>query len=347
VTVPTAIEVVDIAKCFGDHQAVVSASLSVPEGDVAAVLGPSGSGKTTLLRIVAGFERPDAGTVRIGGEVVAGNGIWTEPERRRVGMVFQNGALFPHLTVGGNVGFGKPDPGRVEECLELVGLAHRIRSFPHELSGGERQRVALARALAPEPDVVLLDEPFASLDATLRVTLREDVVRILRTAGATALLVTHDQDEALSLADRVAVMRAGRVVQAGSPEEVYARPGSRWVAEFLGDAEIMRGNASDGVVDCELGRLAVVNGARGEVDVVVRPEALALVDARSASDGVEARVVRRSFYGHDQLVELRLPTGRILRSRRSGAPSWTVGDQVRVTVEGPVTALAPVAALLG
>ncbi len=184
VTGRLAIEAVGIDKAFGETRAVVGASVSLLEGQVVALLGPSGSGKTTLLRVVAGFEVPDAGTVDIGGQRVVGKGIWIEPERRRVGMVFQEGALFPHLTVAKNVGFGNPPAGRVEQCLELVGLADRARSYPHELSGGERQRVALARALAPEPAVVLLDEPFASLDAGLRVALREEIMGILRGAGA-------------------------------------------------------------------------------------------------------------------------------------------------------------------
>ena len=188
VTNPHAIDAVDVSKAFGGTRAVAGATVAVEQGQLVALLGPSGSGKTTLLRVIAGFEVPDAGTVAIGGRTVAGDGVWEEPERRRIGMVFQDGALFPHLTVAGNVGFGDAGPGRVDECLALVGLADRSGSYPHELSGGERQRVALARALAPEPEVVLLDEPFASLDAGLRATLREEVAAILREAGASALV---------------------------------------------------------------------------------------------------------------------------------------------------------------
>ena len=215
--------------------------------------------------------------------------MWEEPERRRIGMVFQDGALFPHLTVASNVGFGDADAGRVEECLALVGLADRSRSYPHELSGGERQRVALARALAPEPEVVLLDEPFASLDAGLRVSLREEVARSSATPGASALLVTHDQQEALSLADVVIVMRDGRVEQTGTPEDVYSHPSSRWVAEFLGEAEVLAGTAADGVVDCELGAFPPSATSIGAVEVVVRPEPLAL--AADASAVPRARTV--------------------------------------------------------
>ncbi len=338
---PPAIEVSGVDKRFGAQRAVVDASLTVPTGSIVALVGPSGSGKTTLLRIIAGFEAPDAGTVRIGGEVAAGDGVWIEPEQRRIGMVFQDGALFPHLSVAGNVGFGDAGPERVEECLALVGLADRAKSYPHELSGGERQRVALARALAPRPDVVLLDEPFASLDAALRLTLREEVLSILRTAGQSALLVTHDQEEALSLADEVAVMRDGRVEQTGSPDEVYARPRSRWVAQFLGDAEILSGTARGGAVDCELGHLVTPDAREGEVDVVVRPEAIAIVPGASATatDGVSARVVGRSFFGHDQIVVLELASGRVVRSRSSGLQTWRVGDDVRLRVDGPVATL--------
>ena len=341
VTAPrAAIEAADIEKRFGAARAVAGASVSVAAGELVALLGPSGSGKTTMLRVIAGFEVPDAGTVEIAGRLVAGPGRWEEPDKRRVGMVFQDGALFPHLTVAANVGFGHPREGRVQECLDLVGLADRARSYPHELSGGEAQRVALARALAAEPDVILLDEPFASLDAALRVALREDVAVILRDAGASALLVTHDQQEALSLADRVVVMRAGAVEQAGTPEDVYAHPATRWVAEFLGAADVVPGTASGGTVTCELGRFPAPAELAGAVDVVVRPEVVAIEAAggRDApADAASGRVVSRSFYGHDQLVRVELASGVHLRSRTAGTASWQVGDDVRVWVAGPVT----------
>ncbi|MBN2623297.1 MAG: ABC transporter ATP-binding protein [Acidimicrobiales bacterium] len=350
-TTPPAIRATDIRKAFGRTTAVARASLDVRDGELVALLGPSGSGKTTLLRIVAGFEAPDAGTVEIGGRVVAGPGVWEEPDRRRVGMVFQDGALFPHLTVSGNVAFGEPAPGRVDECLALVGLADRGRSYPHELSGGERQRVALARALATDPDVVLLDEPFASLDAGLRESLREEVVTILRAAGASALLVTHDQAEALSLADQVVVMRDGEVEQAGTPEEVYDHPATRWAAEFLGAADVLPGTADGEVIDCELGLLPADRPLRGAVDVVVRPESVAIGAAHGPVDGApdaadvpdgaaKARVIGRSYYGHDQLVRLELASGQRLRSRSHGAAPWRQGDEVRVWVAGPVSVLA-------
>ena len=333
---PAAIEVEGVAKAFAGARAVAGASLSVARGEVVSLLGPSGSGKTTLLRVIAGFERADEGSVRIGGKVVADDRTWVEPEDRHIGMVFQQGALFPHLTISGNVGFGATSGGRVDEAIELVGLAHRAKAYPHELSGGERQRVALARALAAEPEVVLLDEPFAALDAGLRETLRDEVAEILRVAGVSALLVTHDQAEALSLADRVVVIREGRVAQAGTPEEVYERPTSRWVAEFLGETDVVPGTAGDGMAECALGRFPVSPELNGPVDILLRPESVSITHRGGDSD---ARVVARSFYGHDQLVHLELPDGMRLRSRQLGFPAWHPGDRVSVRIAGPVTAL--------
>jgi iron(III) transport system ATP-binding protein len=331
-----AIDAKGVEKAFGRTRAVAGASLRVPSGELVALLGPSGSGKTTLLRVIAGFEAPDAGRVAIGGRPVAGDGAWVEPEHRRIGMVFQDGALFPHLTVAGNVGFGAARSERVGECLELVGLAGRAGDFPHELSGGERQRVALARALAADPEVVLLDEPFAALDAGLRDSLRVEVTDILRAAGTSALLVTHDQAEGLSLAGTVAVMREGHIEQVGTPEEIYERPRSRWLASFLGDADVLPGTARDGVVECELGRFGAAAELAGDVHVVIRPESVAI----GLGSGSDATVVARSFYGHDQLLQLELPSGLRLRSRRLGFPAWHPGDRVRIRVDGPVTAVS-------
>jgi iron(III) transport system ATP-binding protein len=263
-------------------------------------------------------------------------------------MVFQDGALFPHLTVAANVGFGKPRAGRVEECLALVGLADRAASYPHELSGGERQRVALARALAIEPAVVLLDEPFASLDASLRTSLREEVADILRRTGASALFVTHDQQEALSLADRITLLRDGRVEQEGPPEEIYAHPASRWAAGFLGAVDVLPGTVAEGMAVCELGRFPADGAPTGAVDVLVRPEAIAIGGAigdtdRGVNGGtngtVPARVVSRAYYGSHQLVALQLASGQQLRSRRAGFARWHEGDQVSVWIEGPVKVL--------
>jgi iron(III) transport system ATP-binding protein len=256
-------------------------------------------------------------------------------------MVFQGGALFPHLTVAGNVAFGATHRRRVDECLELVGLADRAAGYPHELSGGEAQRVALARALAADPEVVLLDEPFASLDAGLRDTLRAEVAEILRRTGTSALLVTHDQAEALSLADTITVLDRGRIEQVGTPEAIYERPRSRWLAEFLGDADVLPGTAGGGVVECELGRFGAADDLAGGVHVVIRPESVAIGTGPDRGRHTEAIVVKRSFYGHDQLVHLRLPSGLQLRSRRLGFPAWHPGDRVRVWIDGPVSAVSP------
>ncbi len=334
-----AIEATGLSRAFGAVPAVSGASLRVEQGQIVALLGPSGSGKTTLLRLIAGFERPDAGTVTIAGREVTGPGTWVEPELRRIGMVFQQGALFPHLDVAGNVGFGAARE-RARESLELVGLTARAGHYPHELSGGERQRVALARALAADPDVILLDEPFAALDAGLRESLRAEVVAILRAAGASALLITHDQAEALSLADTVAVLRDGRIEQLGSPEEVYERPVSRWVAEFLGEADALPGTAQAGVVRCELGQFPAGPARDGAVEVLIRPESVAIGHGPPVRDATEALVLERTFYGHDQLVHLQLPSGLRVRSRRLGFPAWHPGDRVRVWVDGPVNAIS-------
>jgi iron(III) transport system ATP-binding protein len=342
VTGHPAIEATGIRKAFGAVVAVDDGAVTVAPGELVALLGPSGSGKTTLLRVIAGLEVPDAGTVAIDGRPVAGPGAWVEPERRRVGMVFQDGALFPHLTVAANVAFGEPAPARVEECLRLVGLEDRARSYPHELSGGERQRVALARALAPEPDVILLDEPFASLDASLRATLRQEVAGILRAAGASALLVTHDQQEALSLADEVVVIRHGRVEQAGTPEDLYDHPTSRWVAEFLGDAEVLAAEVDAGRARCALGTFPAPGAADGPADVIVRPESIVVSgvpDGTAPEDAVRARVVHRTFFGHDHLLHLELEGGAAVQSRGRGADRWKEGQPVLVRVDGPVTVL--------
>jgi iron(III) transport system ATP-binding protein len=328
----SAVRLEGVAKSFGAVRAVAELSLEVRAGELVAVLGPSGCGKTTLLRLIAGFERPDAGSVTVGETVVAGPGCFVAPERRRIGMVFQDYALFPHLDVQGNVAFGLARRAREERraltqrTLELVGLQHKARSYPHELSGGERQRVALARALAPEPEVVLLDEPFSSLDATLRAGLRREVELILRDAEATAVLVTHDQEEALSLADRLAVMREGRLVQVGAPEDIYSRPASRWAAQFVGEVNVLAGVARGQGVETELGTFDLPGPATGTVHVAVRPEQL---DLRADLHG-NAEVVSREFRGHDVLYRLRHEGGRTLLVQLPSLRLYEVGDRVFV-----------------
>jgi iron(III) transport system ATP-binding protein len=275
----TALEVRGLSRSYGGHPALADADVTVEEGSITVVLGPSGSGKTTLLRLVAGFERPDAGTVTVGGQLVAGPGRLVPPERRRVAIVPQEGALFPHLSVAANIAFGLhrgPDrSARVTECLELVGLAGYERRRPDQLSGGQQQRVALARALAPHPSLILLDEPFSALDAAMRPQVRADVVAALRADGATAVVVTHDRDEALALADQVVVMIDGRIEQAADPVTLYRSPANSRVAEFIGRGEVVRGVRDGDVVRTPSGELPVDPASRtsdGEVDVVVRPE---------------------------------------------------------------------------
>jgi iron(III) transport system ATP-binding protein len=331
-----------LSKSFGAIEAVRELNLEIERGELMAVLGPSGCGKTTLLRVIAGFEQPDAGCVVVSDEVVAGPGRIIPPEKRRVGMVFQDYALFPHLSVEGNVAFGLTSRPREERetltrrTLELVGLQHKARCDVHELSGGERQRVALARALAPEPELVLLDEPFSSLDASLRGGLRREVELILRDAEATALLVTHDQEEALSLADRVAVMRDGEIVQVGPPVEVYGRPATRWAAQFVGEVNVLSGVARGGGVETELGVFDLRSAASGSVQVAVRPEQLEL---RADVNG-NAEVVAREFRGHDVLYRLRHEGGKTLLVQLPSLELYEVGDSVFVRpAPAAVTAL--------
>ena len=329
-----------LQKSFGSTRAVDGVDLEVEAGSVCALLGPSGCGKTTTLRLIAGLEQPDGGEIAIGDRVLCDNGNFVAPEKRRIGMVFQDYALFPHLDVAGNVGYGlgrRPDRDRVAEVLDLVGLAAEADRPVHELSGGQQQRVALARALAPTPELILLDEPFSNLDAGLRDRLRQEVREILSRARVTALFVTHDQAEALSIAETVAVMRDGRVAQLGTPEEIYSRPNSRWVAEFLGEVEVVSGKADAGKVSCELGSFNAEH-ADGPVDVLLRPESIA-IGLTGPDRAAHAEIVGRRFFGHDQLVELQLPSGQVIRSRRLGFPAWHPGDKVRAWIDGPTDVL--------
>jgi iron(III) transport system ATP-binding protein len=329
----------DVTKAFGSVHALAGVSVEVATGELFAVLGPSGSGKTTLLRTIAGFEAPDGGVVEVGDHVVAGEGRWVPVEKRRIGMVFQDYALFPHLTAERNVAFGveSRNRDRARTALELVGLQHKARCYPHELSGGERQRVALARALAPGPDVVLLDEPFASLDATLRGDLRREVELILRDAEATAILVTHDQEEALTLADRLAVMREGRFVQVGSPEDVYARPADRWIAQFVGEVNVVSGVVRGHAVETPLGIFALPGAApaSGTLHVAVRPEQLDLHDDPMGN----AEVTAREFRGHDVLYRVRHEAGRNVIVQLPSVELFDVGQ--RVYVQPARDAMAP------
>jgi iron(III) transport system ATP-binding protein len=332
-----------VSKRFGAIAAVDRASLTLERGEFVALLGPSGCGKTTLLRLIAGFEAPDEGSISLAGRVAAGPGAWTPPERRQAAMVFQDYALFPHLTVAENVGFGLPRARRgkrVPEVLGLVGLGELERRYPHSLSGGQQQRVALARALAPEPGVVLLDEPWSNIDPLRRSEMRDELAAILRAAGVTVLLVTHDREEAFSVADRIALMHEGRIEQTGTPEEVYYEPSSRWSAEFVGASNVLAGRVVDGRVETPLGSFAAPSGnGISAVDVVLRPELLELVPD-TAGDG---EVVAREFRGHDVFYRVRLADGTTVCSQRPSTENVPLGARVAVRPhDGRVAVIAPV-----
>jgi len=318
-----------VSKSYGDVAAVDAADLCVERGEFVALLGPSGCGKTTLLRLVAGFEEPDGGEVRVGDRVVADATTWVAPERRRVGMVFQDYALFPHLTVAENVGFGLPRKERrtrVPIVLALVDLCGLGNRYPHELSGGQQQRVALARALAPNPELVLLDEPWSNIDPHLRSSMRDELARLLRAIGVTVVLVTHDREEAFSLADRIAVMRDGSVVQEGTPEEVYLAPATRWAAEFVGAGNFLRGTLRNGVVATPVGAFAALNTSTdSSVEVLIRPELLEL-EPNPAGAG---EVIGREFRGHDVFYRVLLD-GVELVSQRPSNEVVPLGSRVTV-----------------
>jgi iron(III) transport system ATP-binding protein len=374
----TQLEVTGLHKAFGEHPVLTGVDLEVPAGSLTAILGPSGSGKTTLLRVLAGFDRADAGTVSIGGSVVDGPGGHVAPERRRIGYVPQEGSLFPHLTVAANVGFGLPSRQRrgpaIDELLEAVGLAGLGLRYPHQLSGGQQQRVALARALAIRPRIVLLDEPFASLDAHLRASVRADVQNVLAETGTTGVLVTHDQDEALSTADRVAVLRHGRIAQCAAPQDLYDRPADADIARFIGDANLIEGVLDAGMVDTVLGRLriepsclasfgpgrgsladgpaALAGNQAGPATVLVRPEQVELLagpaPGRPAGRNRDAppaqlagRVVAYGYHGHDAVIHVRPEPGGdapTIIVRTLGGPQLPAGSPVTLRARGPVLA---------
>ncbi|MEO8556350.1 MAG: ABC transporter ATP-binding protein [Actinomycetota bacterium] len=343
----TAITVRNLTKSFDSTEVLRGIDLTVPEESVTAILGPSGCGKTTLLRLIAGFDAPDSGEIALSGQLVCGDDCFVAPQHRRVGYVPQEGALFPHLDVAANIGFGlsgreRRDGRRVEELLSLVGLESVVRQrFPHQLSGGQQQRVALARALAPGPSLILLDEPFSSLDAALREGTGRAVLEALKATRTTALLVTHDQSEALSLADQVAVMRDGTLAQVGTPHEVYHAPADLGVAEFVGAAVIVDADVANDVASSDLGLLNVLPGFdAGRARLLVRPEQIELVGSLHA--GVEARVVDVSYFGHDAALHLEVvASGRLVTARVSGTSVPVPDTLVRVVVTGPVAAYSP------
>ncbi|QZP39806.1 ABC transporter ATP-binding protein (plasmid) [Halobaculum magnesiiphilum] len=337
------LELEDVVKRYGSETAVSGLDLTVREGELVTLLGPSGCGKTTTLRMIAGLETPSEGKIAVGGDVVAGEGAATPPEERDVGLVFQEFALFPHLTVAENIAFGLDDPNsetadeRVAELLDLVGLGDYGDRSVTELSGGQRQRVALARSLAPEPEVLLLDEPFSNLDVSLRVRMREEVKRILDEAGVTAVSVTHDQEEALSISDRVAVVNDGTVEQIGDPGEVFEHPTSRFVASFLGQASFLPARVSESGIETSVGSYdrdllkGLGDGYVGShVDVLVRPDDLRATPV--AEGDADGEVIRRQYTGPSFVYHVKLDDGTVLRCLHNHTEEFEVGEPVAVTL---------------
>jgi iron(III) transport system ATP-binding protein len=337
----SAIELRSVSKRFGATPVLTDVELTVPDASITAVLGVSGSGKTTMLRLIAGFEQLDTGTIWIGGQLCDDGHKSVRPQRRGVGYVPQDGALFPHLTVLGNVGFGlarKERFGALEQ-LELVGLTGFERRYPHQLSGGQQQRVALARALAIRPSIVLLDEPFSSLDASLRAELGRDVARILTDAATTAVLVTHDQDEALALADQIAVLEDGRVVALDAPRALYHDPPDLATATSIGEANILAAHIRGDHADCALGTVRLrVNGRRepdGRSRLLLRPEQL-ILHLHATTDAARATVIELRYHGHEGVALLRLhhPGRETVLARVSGELTLSHGQDVWVQASG-------------
>lgn len=333
----------NVNKSFGRTGAVIDLDLDIPKSEITVLLGRSGCGKTTTLRLIAGLEKPDLGDIWIGDQQVSGGAAWKSATDRQIGMVFQDYALFPHLTVAQNIAFGLSDlknaarKSRIADMLDLVGLMGMEERYPHQLSGGQQQRVALARALAPSPKVLLLDEPFSNLDASLRQIMREEVRRILHEAQVTTVFVTHDQEEALRLADELVVLEEGRLQQHGAPEDVYRYPANLRVAKFLAKVNVLAGEAQNGHVESALGRLPLhTPELAGAVDVVVFPESISL-----RSDPQSATVVEQvSYFGFHQIVTLRLENGATIQARTWSHASIREGDSVHAAIAEPVVAFA-------
>ena len=339
---PLALECIGLTKRFGPVDAIDGLDLAVHQGQVLALLGPSGCGKTTTLRLIAGFDQPDAGTISIADHAVFLPGQSIPPEKRRVGMVFQDGALFPHLTVEQNVAFGLASGSgredRVREVLDLVDLRDLGHRMPHELSGGQQQRVALARALAPRPQVLLLDEPFSNLDPGLRQQVRRDTLDILRATGATAIFVTHDQEEALFMGDVLAIMDRGRIEQMGSPEHIFHSPATRLVAHFIGLADFLPAWREEDRLVTDVGsmgwplpssQLGYTNGnSAGRLEVMVRPDCLNCYPSQEGQGMITAREFQGAFY----LYRVSLPSGTTVRCLLSHTAEYSLGTKVAVTL---------------
>lgn len=341
-----ALELNSIYKSFGAQQALENINLSVPTGSRTVIVGPSGSGKTTLLRMIAGFEFPDTGSLSLNGQTLVDNTHSVPAHQRLIGYVPQDGALFPHMTVAANIGFGLTDKGparqeRIAELMDSVNLdSHMAKRWPHELSGGQQQRVALARALAQQPRLMLLDEPFSALDTGLRAAMRKMVARLLEATGVTTILVTHDQSEALSFADQLAVMRQGRLVQSGHPMDLYRYPDNEQTALFLGDAVVMPARIEAGWAHCDLGRIPVNDQDRnGSAQIMLRPEQLQIGDSAVDTHGCPGVVTERDFGGNTctltvELLPGEFEPGRSLLVRSSGMHAPPAGSAVHVTTLG-------------
>jgi iron(III) transport system ATP-binding protein len=340
-----AVECHQVSKLFDGILAVQDLSLRVPDGSLFALVGPSGCGKTTLLRLIAGFETPDNGTVQIQGELMSDASRIQPPEHRKVGMVFQDYALFPHLTVKQNIEFGLPKGlqknKRSSELLELVRLTQISAKYPHEISGGEQQRVALARSIARRPAIVLLDEPFSNLDAALKTLVRSEIKQVLREENMSAIFVTHDQDEALSFADQVGVMSKGHILQTGIPDEIYTNPASLEVGTLVGESNILNGEAKGLKVTTELGVLQGNISAAGRVHALIRPESikLNLVDESGSNNALS--IIDLEYYGHAKVFRVQLGSGTIIRVRQTAGTTLRVGDAVTASVQEPI-AIFPV-----
>ena len=324
-----------ISKFYDEEQVLSDFNLDVWKGSITGILGSSGSGKTTALRLIAGFDRPDAGIIEMKNEVIVSDEVWLPPERRNIGMVFQDYALFPHLTVEKNIAFGlgKNDleKGRLKEVIDMCNLTGLINKFPQELSGGQQQRVALARALAPNPEVILLDEPFTSLDAQMARVLRDEVVELLKDTETTAIIVTHDQEEALSVCDVVSVLEKGKIIQSSTPQEIYLNPVSKTVANSVGDPNILKGFSVDGRVETSLGTF--VSAYEGALDVSIRPECIEL---NLDSDG--SYIVKEcTFYGHDQVISFQNSKGEVFRARSLPNTIYEAGDKVNIEISEVTT----------
>ena len=349
---PVILEIESLTKQFANNSspALNNVNLTLQQGDLLGLLGPSGCGKTTLLRIIAGFEKASQGRIKLAGKLVNGNGYWLPPEKRNTGMVFQDYALFPHLSVAENIAFGlnrqknldrKQIKQRVGEVLTLVGLAGLEKRYPHELSGGQQQRIALARALAPQPALILLDEPLSNLDVQIRHRLREEIRCILKAAGTSAIFVTHDQEEALAISDRIAVMAQGNLEQIGTPESIYAQPASRFVAEFVTQANFLPAKKQGRLWTTEIGELEISssnleNCDRG--DLMVRQEDILLTPDENSAVVVK----ERQFLGREYRYCLETASGKRLHALTSSGIVVDVGTKVNLSVIRGTAKIFPV-----